>query len=227
MAIRVVVFLSVLAGMTIAEVPAWLAPQMVEAQRYSRGGSYWGGYPSYHSSTAAEGYMRGMGSAVRSQGAYNLMTSEAMKNVEDARTKAIRNNLEYTKTFFQMREINREYRDAQRPDPLSAEQWASINASYKPKPLSTNEHDEVTGSLKWPLILQGEQFEEYRQQIESLMQHRAAAGGTLGPDEYAQMSDTIEAMNAEMRKDIESYSPTQYMRSRNFLRSLKAEVSGG
>ena len=47
----------------------------------SGGGSYGGGYPvSYHSSTAAEGRLRGMGDLVRSQGQANLDNSAAAVN---------------------------------------------------------------------------------------------------------------------------------------------------
>ncbi len=79
---------------------------VVQGQSWSGGGAPYPVY--YHSSTAAEGAARGMADVIRSAGDYNLRTSEAARNVEEARSRNLDNRLKSTQTFFEMRRVNRE-----------------------------------------------------------------------------------------------------------------------
>ncbi len=74
---------------------------------------YWGGYPGYSgASTAAESAAHGVSDVVQAAGAANLMNSEAAKNYEAARSQYIDNRLKGTKTYFEMKQYNKDYRDA-------------------------------------------------------------------------------------------------------------------
>src|SRR6516164_7989583 len=76
--------------------------QAVVGNYYNPYGVYGGG----HASTAAEGYANGVGNIMQSAGMYNLQTSQAAINVEQARSMNIDNNLKGTQTYFEMRKIN-------------------------------------------------------------------------------------------------------------------------
>src|SRR6266496_1264631 len=93
-------------GLTIALNLVALVPsaraQAVVGNYYNPYGVYGGG----HASTAAEGYANGVGNVMQSAGMYNLQTSEAAINAEQARSMNIDNNLKGTQTYFEMRKIN-------------------------------------------------------------------------------------------------------------------------
>src|SRR5690242_11792328 len=63
-----------------------------------------------NASTAAEGLGRGIGDVVRSQGEYNLNTSQAAINLTQARSQEIDNRMQATQTYFAMRNLNTQQR---------------------------------------------------------------------------------------------------------------------
>ena len=72
-----------------------------------------GGWDSgYHASTAAEGALTGMANAISAQGQYNLSTSEAAINMEEAQRRDIENRGKWTDTYFEMRRVNKAYHDS-------------------------------------------------------------------------------------------------------------------
>ena len=93
-----------------------LGPLPAATAEYSAGDPVHRGLPGIqlHSSTYEEGVQRGFADIVRSAGAANLMNSEAAKKYEDARRKNIDNRVYGTEKYFQMRQINRAARAAER-----------------------------------------------------------------------------------------------------------------
>src|SRR5262249_12952924 len=142
---------------------------------YSPYGVYGGG----HASTAAEGYANGVGNVMQSAGIYNLQTSEAAINVEQARSMNIDNNLKGTQTYFEMRKINTAARKAEAPPGLTTEDSWRIAQSNLPKRMSAMELDPVTGKIYWPMMLQAPQFEPYRTQLDKLFLQRETAHGSI------------------------------------------------
>src|SRR5579871_1415053 len=78
---------------------------------YGYGGGY-GGY-GWGGGTVAGNYMNGMSSVIRSGGEYNLMTSAAGVNNEEARSRYLDNKKKWQENYFQMQE-QRQALDAQR-----------------------------------------------------------------------------------------------------------------
>lgn len=183
--------------------------------------SYYGGMPySYHSSTAAEGYGRGMGAVIRSMGQYNLDSSAATINLTEARKKQIANNKEWTNTYFQMREINQQQRNAEierkRGTP---EDWIRFAQAGKPKPLSASELNPVTGEIKWPILLTLPDFETQRAELEKLFAERSYKG-VLDGEEFMKAKSLIEGVAASLAKKIKEFPADQYITAKNFLNSL-------
>ncbi len=152
--------------MRVPLVLAVLGTLVTVSPTYAQWGGYYGSY--YHSSTAAESYQRGFADVVRSAGAANLMNSAAAKNVEEARSQYIDNRLKATKTYFEMKRYNKEYRDAnQKPRPTS-EQLFRLAKEATPKRLSPAELDPVTGKITWPAALNTEDYATYRDALNGL-----------------------------------------------------------
>ncbi len=191
------------------------------AQSWGRGG--WGG--GYHSSTAAEGYQRGFADVVRSAGAANLRNSEAMKNVEDARSKYIDNRLQATKTYFEMKRYNKEYRDANKKPRPTSEQLFRLAKEATPDGLSPAELDPVTGAINWPVALKTDVYEMTRGNLEALYADRAKAGGKADLKQYQEIRKNIREMQAELKGQINDIPPQVFSKTNAFLKRLEYAAS--
>ena len=186
---------------------------------YAAGGG--GGYD--HASTAEEGAARGMADVVRSAGAANLMNSEAAINYQEAEKKNIENHLLYTETYFQMKNINKQYRDAQRKPPPTQQQAIRMSKSQLPDRLSANKMDPLTGALAWPLGLRADSFKEDRERMDALYAERADKG-FLTPDQYVEVKKLTSEMTDELRKYSQQLGGNASIEARKFLESLSYEA---
>jgi len=181
---------------------------------------YWG--PSYHSSTAAEGYARGWASIIRSQGQYHLDTSEAAKNYEEARSMEMDNRYKWTKTYFEMKELNRQYRAQIGPPRPSEEALVRFAQAGKPDRLSDEQVDPYTGEIVWPTALRAEAFEEYRDKVQDIFSHRSQHG-RLTADQAVMLEQTTDAMLETLKGLIKKFRPNQYVEAKRFIESLAYE----
>lgn len=191
-------------------------------------GQRWRGYGGYggggyrHASTAAEGFQRGMADVVRSTGAYNLMTSEAMINVETARQQYISNRLYGTQTYFEMRRLNKEARAAEagpRPTQQDVIRYAQERA---PNRLTASEVDPLTGNIAWPSLLQEDAFKTEREELEKLYSERAGRG-SLSASEVMKANQLIEQMDSTLQANVSKVSSLLYSPAKSFLKSLSYE----
>jgi hypothetical protein len=189
------------------------------AQDYFYGAPY-AGY--YHSSTAAEGALRGMGDLARSAGQYNLATSQAAINLTEAQKKYIDNRDQWTNTYFQMREANRMYRARERGERPSMEDMVRYAQAGKPQQLSPSELDSVTGQINWPALLQDDRFAAHRSDLEKLFLTRAQQGA-LALEDRSQIRKTTDAMLNELRGLVRDVPQADYIAARRFIESLAFE----
>jgi hypothetical protein len=97
-------------------------------------GQYYGGaYIDNSASTVGESYARGMADVVRSQGAANVMNSQAAINMTEAARRDMENREQWTDTYFQMRQKNKEYRAAEKRPRATREDWVRYAAAGKPE----------------------------------------------------------------------------------------------
>lgn len=185
------------------------------------GGWGWGGWGG----TVAGNYLMGLGRAIRAQGQYNLDTSAARINLEEARSRQIDNRKLWTKTYFEMRDINNAWRDAHRPKRGDAETWMRLAQRTAPARLSTSELDPVTGRIMWPPGLDGPGFKTQRDKLDVLFADRAEAHGAIGVEKHGEIRELIDEMLAELKDRIRQYETRQYLASRNFLTSLRHEAT--
>ena len=98
--------------------------------------------------------MNGMANVVRAQGDYNLNTSAAYVNLEEAERRDIENRQAWTQAYFEMRRTNAAYRDAERGPKGTPEDWVRFAKEAAPSRLSPGEIDNISGQIAWPRLLQ-------------------------------------------------------------------------
>jgi len=198
--------------------------QPIQPVSPSGGGGNYYGYPGYyHSSTAAEGAMRGMADMVRSQGQANLDNSAAAINYGIARSQEMDNYKKGVDTYFQARQANKQYRDAERGPPPTMEQLVRFAQMGKPKPLSPSELDVITGDIAWPMVLQEDAYAKDRETIQAAFAGRSA-GGAMGLSDLTTVRKTTDSMLAQLKDNIRDLPPDAYMQSKRFLESLAYEA---
>lgn len=206
---------------------AALAGSPAPAQVIYRPWGGWGGYGGYGygfgGGTAAGNYMQGMSTVIRSSGEYNLLSSMAGVNNEEARSRYIDNNKKWMQNYFQMKE-QRMALEAQRKEMnrRTNEALAAAAKTSGPRPLSSSALDPVTGQITWPEVLQASQFAALRTELEKLFELRAKAGATEATN--LKIRSTVEDMTKLLRKQVEKTKANEYMAARKFLDGLDREA---
>jgi len=158
-------------------------------------------------------------------GQYNLATSAAAVNLSEARRSEIANDKLWTQTYFQMRDVNRQNREAeikrQRGNP---EDWARYAQAGKPKPLGSQDLDAVTGEIRWPILLGLPGFAAQRARLEKAFADRAYHG-VMGAEDYLVVRQLTDEMLAGLKDRVADLPPQQYVVARRFLESLAFEAS--
>ncbi len=194
----------------------------VEAQRYGGYGNPY--YSDSHASTPGESYARGIADMTRSAGQANLLNSVAAGNYEEARSMELDNRLKTTETYFEMRRVNREARDAERRPPPSSEIAFRRAREVTPDQLTVTQLDRVTGRIQWPRVLMDERYARTRGQLDTLYAQRSDANGNIGMDTYRKLLATCDRLKAELKKNIRDYLPNDYVKATKFIDSLAFEA---
>ena len=116
---------------------------------FGGGGYGWGGFNGI-GSTPQGSYLGGMSQVIRSQGQYNLMSSQAAVNLQEAQKKNIENQVQWTNAYIEMRRMRDAYRAETKVPPPTAEAWARNAHAAAPDRLPSSSLDPVTGALQWP-----------------------------------------------------------------------------
>lgn len=188
-------------------------------------------YVDNRASTVAESYARGIADVVRSRGQYNLLTSEALINVEDARTKNMQNRLQWTQTYFEMRKMNRDYRRELRGPTPSPEAFARWAREAAPDRLKSVELDSITGRISWPTLLQEARYAPLRASMEQAFLERAEKHGAIGPDTALKINDDAQTMLQILEDQLQESKirntpiPSYlYIDAKKFIESLAYEA---
>lgn len=183
---------------------------------------WWPGY--HHASTVEEGVQRGFADVVRSRGLKNLLDSEAAINWEDARRRYMDNRVYGTQKYFEMREINRQARAAERGPRPTMQQLIRYSDARIPDRLESSELDPLIGTINWPGPLRGDDFKADRVALEELYSQRAAQG-YLNDEQLMTARKLIDSMNGTLAAKVKAgtISGTPYGEAKSFIRSLSYE----
>lgn len=178
----------------------------------------------YHASTAGESYARGMADYVRSAGMYNLSTSAAAINVEQARSQNIDNQLKYTQMYFDRKRVNQAYMDSQKGPRPTAQDIHRMAAAEAPKRMTPSEVDPLTGSINWPPVLGLDAYAEDREKINAMFDTRATGAGQTSPQDFMTIQQLTSDMLDSLKANIRLYQPQDYVEARKFLERLNYEA---
>ena len=181
-------------------------------------------YYQARASTAGESHARGMSEVVRAAGDTNLRNSEAAINYEAARSAELDNNLKYTETHYEKKEINRAYRESRRRPPLTTEQAHRLAKARAPKRPNGSQLDQITGEIDWPFLLQTDEFSGYCKKLEGLFSSRAETEGSIGYRQYSEIKRTTDAMLALLKRNIRKYRPQDWTEANKFVKGLAYEA---
>lgn len=177
-----------------------------------------------HSSTATEGFLRGTATVIQAAGQKNYLDSIASVNHQEALRRRIENSNLYVKTYFENKEINRQYREKYASAPPSAERWARITAASLPDRLTESQYDPTTGKLVWPHILRDEEYTAFRDRINELFASRSPNNCGDGSPSQREIANLIDGMKMLLKSNIDTVSLSQYGNAKMFLMSLDYEA---
>jgi hypothetical protein len=188
-------------------------------------GDYTGyGNPTYQSSTAAEGFYRGLAEMARATGENNFYSSMALLNAADARRREIDNQQKWLESYFALRRMNAERRAAERGPRGTMEDWIRYAQTGKPRRLSPSELDVFTGQLAWPILLRSNNSARDREELEKVFADRAA-WGTISAEQLVQVTKTTDAMLAGLKQRVRDVPAGPYLAARRFLESVAYEAA--
>ncbi|MCE5266576.1 MAG: hypothetical protein LLG00_01650 [Planctomycetaceae bacterium] len=191
-------------------------------------GTPYGGLGLYRgywkSTTAGEGFGHGLADVISSLGQANVDLSTAAINYSQARRNEILNNKLWTQVYFEMRDINRQHREAEyrraRGNPEDAFRYSAIG---RPKPLGS-QLDPNTGEIRWPMLLTLYDFAAQRARLQKAFADRAYHG-VMGVEDYMIVRQLTGEMLASLSDRVADLPPQQYMTAKRFLESLAHAAS--
>lgn len=181
-------------------------------------------YYGYHSSTAEEGYGRGLADIIRSQGIYNRLSAEALVQQEEARRQYIENQKQGVETYFRVRELNRTRGDRAKHRE-SVRQWLEERSPHQPRRPGPNRLNPVTGRIDWPVLLQDGTYVDGRRLMERVFAERAFLGGTLDAHRYETVVTAGKEMLNELKERIDEVRPQDYIVAKRFVEALINEAA--
>lgn len=187
-----------------------------------------GGYP-FKASTPAESFARGAADVIRAQGEFNRLTSEAAINAQEARARAIVNAQNSVDAYFKIKQMNRDYRRAERGPRPSQQDIERYAQAAQPTPLSPSELDTLTGRVRWPILLLDDRFAALRSEMEELLDRWAVSRNLgrpegFGTEQHLAARRATQAMEGQLRENVRSLHPQDYAAAKRFLRGLEYQV---
>jgi hypothetical protein len=203
--------------LVLSAVPAFAQPGM-------GGSAYYGEYP-YISATPAESYFRGAAEVIKDQGIYNQLTAQGLRDLAQANTVTIENTRKWIQMYFDMRQLNREERAAERgPRPTLSFLIRSAQEGA-PRRLSPYEFDAATGQINWPLALLSDVFAGHRAQLERLFAYRATGLQQAAAfDTFIGIWQGSDQLTDALQNYVAYVPPQQYVAAKRFLQSLAWEA---
>jgi predicted RNA-binding protein YlxR (DUF448 family) len=193
-----------------------------DARSYRRGGG--GGYGGVQTPQSAAGHA--MADIIRSQGMYNMATSRAMVNIQQARGAYLQNQKMWLEVMMQRKRAHQAMRamesEAAHARAEHIQEYLAHKRPDAPPPLTSSQLDPTTGHITWPTVLQSESFSDHRSRIESMFAAKAHRG--LSAEGPSQIQDAVREMQGELRNHIHDFATADYLESRKFLDSLTSSA---
>jgi hypothetical protein len=185
------------------------------------------GFSQDHSSTAAEGFLRGTAAVIQARGNFELSRSQADILRQQARWLDRENDLKQTAALIAQKKMwataraeSRQQTNAQRAAglQLAAEKQATVyRQAYQ---LGPNDLDVITGTISWPAALKSAEFDTERTQLDELFKRHFSYGDPQS-DTATQIGGSVDQLTRTLGRSIGSLPRDQYSAAQKFLRGLK------
>jgi hypothetical protein len=172
----------------------------------------------HHASTWEEGVMRGAGDVFRAVGEARYNSSLALVNGQEAYSRYLDNRLKAVSTYFEVQNLNREYRAEKRGQRATEEDLARYAKDRAPDRMAAHELDPTANRIVWPEALNDARFDAPRTTIDSLIARRGAGA------ENREVQQLAESMIEELRTHVREMKPADYVAAKRFLTSLHYEM---
>jgi len=137
---------------------------------------------------------------------------------------ALDNDVKSTAIFYEKRRMREQYlAEHARKRPSRESVVRRCNAT-KPQRPGSYQVDPVSGSIYWPEALRGEEFQEYRTQIEALFASRSLENGGPGSDLCRQVQELAGQMCSALKSRIRQIGSGEYMAAKRFVEGLAYEA---
>lgn len=184
-------------------------------------------FPQAQAIGAFEGVRRNLESVIRAAGQANSNSNNISSPAVDSQTAksmSYDNQIKATNTYFQKRQLNRTYREAERGQRLTRADHERISRSRAPDRLNSSQFDSYTGRINWPVVLKENQYRQNRARIDHLYVEHIAAGGGINTYQYADIKALTSEMRTKLRTNLKNMPPEQYTYARKFLVGLQYEA---
>lgn len=192
---------------------------------------------SRYQHSALEGYLCGQAEIVRAfsecvtaQAAVikaradaQLSLAKAAETREQTRSIALDNDLKATKTFFEKRVLNQNYRAQTATNRPTQEDLIRYSRAAVPERPTTYQLEPTRGTIYWPEVFRHEDFLEHRVQLDALFAQRETQPAGVGSAIYRQTQEIVAQMRTMLRGRVEAVTPMEYSAARKFLDSLAYE----
>ncbi len=162
---------------------------------------------------------------IRAQGEYNVQTTAAMSNYEDARSKYIDNQEKWTQVYAEKQRALAAQKEADREAALSARERAkafdAANPPSGPPRLTASQLDPSTGRIQWPIALTAVAFEGQRKSLDALFEMRVHT--STNADLASKVDKATKEMKDSLRAKIREIPSQDFLEARKFLDSLALE----
>jgi hypothetical protein len=185
------------------------------------------GFTQHHSSTSAEGFLRGKAAVIQAHGNFRLSEAQAQILRQQARWLDRENDLLQTQALLAQKKMWDDARAAERKEQearriegqqlLATRQATVYRQVYQ---LSTDEFDSITGAITWPTVLQNEYFDRERERVTELVRQQFAYGEPK-PATAFQVNRAVEKLADSLRTVISEVPRDEYLAAQKFLTGLR------
>ena len=148
----------------------------------------------------------------------------ALIDRERAKSMSYDNQIKHTKTYFEKRKLNRQYRQAERLPRRTDQQIRASSKRAAPDRLTVQQYDAFRGRINWPVVLRDQKYAKQRSQLDQLFALHARSGGGIDTPQYASIQTVAAQMDRLLESNFKTTNSDQFHYAKRFLTSLKYEA---
>ncbi|MHC4400976.1 MAG: hypothetical protein ACYTG0_14970 [Planctomycetota bacterium] len=149
---------------------------------------------------------------------------DTAKILQEVRSMDLDNQVKTTDIFFKKRERREQYVSANPRARLGLETYVKVSNASRPARLTQYQFDPDRGTIYWPVLLQGPEFEDQRAELQALFALNSSKGQESGLDFQHKVDGVARNMREMLKRRVRQVSQMEYIESKKFLMSLAYEA---